>query len=159
MNAIQTKPTSSSKKQRGVMLIEGLIAILIFSLGILAMVGMQAQAINHTSQAKYRADAAFLANKIIAQMWADAPANRTNYATGGQRFNDWKTQELEAYLPPGLSSATVTVVQFTATPTLLTNPTPPPIMGHRVTVQIQWRGPNEPDSAPLHTYVTTTDII
>ena len=59
MNTLQTKSTSSFKKQRGVMLIEGLIAILIFSLGVLAMVGMQAQAINHTSQAKYRADAAF----------------------------------------------------------------------------------------------------
>lgn len=158
MNSIHTKPTSSSKNQRGIMLIESLIAVLIFSLGVLAMVGMQARAISHTSQAKYRADAAFLANKIIAQMWTDAPANRMNYATGAQRFNDWKTQELDAYLPPGLTTATVTVAAFVATPTLLINPTPPPITGHRVTVQIQWRGPNEPASA-LHTYVTTTDII
>ena len=160
MNAIRTKRTGWSKKQRGIMLIEGLIAILIFSLGILAMVGMQARAISQTSQAKYRTDAAFLANKIIAQMWADAPANRLTYASpGGVNFNIWKTQELDAYLPVGLATATVTVVQFTATPLSLINPVPPPILGHNVTVEIQWRSPNESPSAPLHSYVTTTDII
>jgi type IV pilus assembly protein PilV len=159
MKPIQTKPALRSKKQRGIMLIESLIAILIFSLGILAMVGMQARSISQTTQAKYRADAAFLANKIIAQMWSDAPANRLNYATGGVNFNIWKTQELDAYLPAGLASATVTVVQYTASPLLLVAPVPPPIIGHNVTVRIQWRSPTESPSAPPHTYVTTTDII
>jgi type IV pilus assembly protein PilV len=120
-------------------------------------VGMQAQAINHTSQAKYRADAAFLANKLIGQMWADAPANRTSYATGGTKFNVWKTQELYAYLPPGSSSAAVTVTTFT--PTQLQIVGGPAMAGHRVTIQIQWRGPNEPTSMPAHIYNMTTDIV
>lgn len=142
--------------QRGIMLLEGLIAILIFSLGILAVVGMQATTIGHTSQAKYRVDAAFLANKLIGQMWADAPANRATYATGGARFNIWKTQELEAYLPPGRSSATVSVVSFVPT-----QPVAPAavVSGSRVTIQIQWRAPNEADSVPAHMYQTSTEII
>jgi type IV pilus assembly protein PilV len=44
------------------MLLEALIAILIFSFGILGLVGLQANAINLSTDAKYRADAALLAN-------------------------------------------------------------------------------------------------
>lgn len=146
------------KFQHGIMLIEGLIAILIFSLGILALVGMQATAIGHTSQAKYRADAAFLANKLIGQMWADAPGNRTDYATGGTRYNTWKTQEVDTYLPAGgRSTAVVTVATFAAT--RLNQPAAPAVTGYRVTIQIQWRAPNEDSSVPAHTYQTTTEII
>src|SRR5205823_13644336 len=47
--------------ERGVMLIEALAAILIFSIGILAVVGMQAVAIKDVASAKYRSEAAFLA--------------------------------------------------------------------------------------------------
>ena len=159
MKLIQSRTIAPFKNQRGMLLIEGLIAILVFSLGVLAMVGMQAQSIAHTSQAKYRVDAAFLANKLIAQMWADTPANRPLYATGGTSFNTWKTQELNDYMPPG-SSANVTVTSIpNATPVNLTNPIPPVIFQHHVSVQIQWRGPNEPSSAPAHTYTTSTDII
>ena len=160
MKLMQSRSIASFKNQRGMMLIEGLIAILVFSLGVLAMVGMQAQSVSHTSQAKYRVDAAFLANKLIAQMWTDAPANRPSYATGGTNFNTWVAQELNDYLPPGRSSAIVTVT-FIPNPTqnILINPTPPALVRHKVTVQIQWRGPNEPNSVPAHTYTTSTDII
>ncbi|MEE8253990.1 MAG: hypothetical protein V3S58_00090, partial [Nitrosomonadaceae bacterium] len=55
------------KEQRGAMLLEALIAILIFSMGILALMGMQVTAINTVSESKYRSDAGFLANRIIGQ--------------------------------------------------------------------------------------------
>lgn len=78
-----TNPTLA-RQQRGVMLLEALIAILIFSMGILAIVGMQAAAIRNTSDAKYRADASYLANRILGEMWADR-FNLPSYAhyTGG----------------------------------------------------------------------------
>lgn len=71
--------------QRGSMLLEGLIAILIFSMGILAIVGMQAAAIKNSTDAKDRADASYLANQIIGQMWADRPnlSSYNNYAGAG----------------------------------------------------------------------------
>ena len=50
-------------------LIESLLAILIFSLGILALVGLQAAAVKQSADAKYRTEAALLANEIIGQMW------------------------------------------------------------------------------------------
>ena len=65
--------------QSGVVLLEALIAILIFSLGILAIIGLQAQSIRNSAEAKFRADASYLANQIIGRMWADR-ANITSYA-------------------------------------------------------------------------------
>ena len=58
--------------QNGVMLLEALLALLIFSIGVLAIVGMQATAVQDVSEAKYRTDASFLANQIVADMWSNA---------------------------------------------------------------------------------------
>jgi type IV pilus assembly protein PilV len=70
---MQTKFQRPSR-QSGVMLLEALIAILIFSMGILAIVGMQATAIQDMGEAKYRTDAAFLSNQILAEMWGNSPS-------------------------------------------------------------------------------------
>jgi type IV pilus assembly protein PilV len=69
-------------RQTGVMLLEALIAILIFSIGILSIVGMQATAIQNMGEAKYRSDAAFLANQIVADMWGNS-TNLAGYAYAG----------------------------------------------------------------------------
>jgi len=71
----------AAKHQRGVMLLEALIGILIFTVGILGLIGLQAVSVNAVSDAKYRADASFLANQILSQMWADNPTNLVNYAS------------------------------------------------------------------------------
>lgn len=77
-------PTSRTSqlpgRETGATLIESLVAILIFSFGLLGLVGLQAASIKNTADAKYRADAAFLANQIIGEMWADDPANLAGYA-------------------------------------------------------------------------------
>ncbi|MDE3022506.1 MAG: type IV pilus modification protein PilV [Pseudomonadota bacterium] len=59
------------RQEQGSILIETLIGILIFSIGLLAMVGLQADAIKNTSEALYRAQASYLAEQIIGFMWAD----------------------------------------------------------------------------------------
>lgn len=75
---------SKKGKQSGSAILEALIAILIFSVGILALVGMQAAAIGNVSDAKYRADASFFADQIIGQMWAGRAVSAT--ASGGSVF-------------------------------------------------------------------------
>lgn len=65
---------------RGMALIEALVAILIFSVGVIGVLGLQALALKSSSDAKYRADAAFLANQLIGQMWVDSRANLPSYA-------------------------------------------------------------------------------
>lgn len=55
--------------QHGVMLLEALIGLMIFSIGILAMIGMQAAAFSAAADAKFRADAAAHANDIVSKIW------------------------------------------------------------------------------------------
>ena len=70
---------SARRAAGGFVLLEALIGLLIFSIGILALVAMQAESIRNTTEAKYRNDAAYLANQIIGRMWADR-GNLANYA-------------------------------------------------------------------------------
>jgi type IV pilus assembly protein PilV len=74
--------------QCGGFLLEALIGILIFSFGILGIVGLQAQAIRFTNESEYRAEAMYLANSLISQMWTDDRKSlKANYdstiGTGG----------------------------------------------------------------------------
>ena len=64
--------------QRGVVLLEALVAILLFSMGVLALVGLQAAMIKNTSDTKYRAEASYIAQQRIGMLWAD-PANILGY--------------------------------------------------------------------------------
>jgi type IV pilus assembly protein PilV len=64
--------------QRGVVLLEAMVAILLFSMGVLALVGLQAAMIKNTSDSKFRADASYIAQQWIGRMWAD-PTNLGGY--------------------------------------------------------------------------------
>jgi type IV pilus assembly protein PilV len=59
--------------QRGILLLESLIAILIISFGVLGLVALWANSVRNASEAKYRTDAAYLANEMISQMWLTRP--------------------------------------------------------------------------------------
>ncbi|HJV27136.1 MAG TPA: prepilin-type N-terminal cleavage/methylation domain-containing protein [Aromatoleum sp.] len=59
---------TSRRKQAGFSLLEGLVAILVFSLGAIGAIEMQARAVQFGSEARDRATAAFLINKLIAQV-------------------------------------------------------------------------------------------
>lgn len=73
------------KAQKGVVLIEALIAILIFSMGILALVGLQAAMIKNTTENKYRADASFIAQEALGRVWSEADhANLANFVEAYQ---------------------------------------------------------------------------
>lgn len=99
----------SPEKQRGMMLLEGLIAILIFSLGILAIVGLHSATVRHTTDAKYRVDASFLANQSIGLMWTD----RDNLAF----YETEETGEAISSLPNGKRIIAVDGNQVTVTVT------------------------------------------
>jgi len=142
------------------MLLEGLIAILIFSMGILALIGLQAIAIKNTADAKYRAEAAFLANQIIGQMWADKPGNLASYAHN-------PTAAGGACNFGGAASANANVTAWlgdTTTPGTVAGNLPGATSakqqiaiaaGNVVTVTVCWQGPQE--AAP-HNYVMVAQI-
>ena len=110
------------RKQRGVLLLEALIGILIFSIGVLALVAMQATAISQTTDARYRAEAAFLADRMIANIWANKNVSVSSLAT------QWANEITKANPPllPGATGANApTVVQA----------------GNQVTVTVYWQAP------------------
>ena len=120
---------SLPRKQSGVMLLEALIGLLIFSIGILALLGMQATAMRATIDAKYRSEAAFFANEIIGTMWVDR-ANLTQYATaacaGHPDCNNWLVR-VQARLPNATGANAPTIV----------------IAGQQATVTILWQRPGD----------------
>lgn len=81
-----------NKSQQGAVLLEALIAVLIFSMGILALVGLQAAMVKNTSDAKYRAEASFIAQQKLGDIWV-----------GGIALADHEVEEedVSVYLPSG----------------------------------------------------------
>lgn len=131
--------------QRGSVILESLIAILIFSIGILAIVGLQGASISNVSAAKYRTDASLLSNQIIGTMWA---ANKTNAALvanfnspAGAGYLAWVSSVQQAL--PGVNAASGTL------PTVVING------ANQATITIFWRSPGE---SANHRHVTTTNI-
>lgn len=133
------KPGKSRKQQTGSMLLEGLIAILIFSMGILALMGLQVSAFNTMSESKYRSDASYLANQIIGQIWADR-SNLASYAcnpcksaaNGNATTQAWVTQiQTGTSRLPGVSDSA-------NQPQIVLDPA----TGNQVQVRIFWRAPN-----------------
>lgn len=73
---MQTPKISEQRPHKyghGFAMIEVLVAVLLFMLGILALVGLNATMNKNVTQAKLRGEASFLANELIGRMWADTP--------------------------------------------------------------------------------------
>ena len=75
---MQKSISSIKSKQKGMVLLEALIAVVIFSMGILALVGLQAAMVQNTTSSKVRADASYIAQQRIGLMWSN-PANAATY--------------------------------------------------------------------------------
>lgn len=57
--------------QKGVMLLEALIGVLLFSIGIIAMMGLQANGLATAGETKYRSEASFIAEQFISDIRND----------------------------------------------------------------------------------------
>lgn len=66
MRQISFYPPST---QHGVVLIEAMVAILLFSVGVLAIAGLQASMLQSASDTQYRTQASYIAQQVVGQMW------------------------------------------------------------------------------------------
>ena len=152
------------------MMIEALAAILIFSLGILAMMGLQASSVKLSSDAKYSSDASLFANQRIWLMWVSdrTPATlQANFqGANGAAYTAW-VNDVVAALPgvngvaanqPIVSIVTQNPVATATSVTAL------------VTITIFWKSPNEKavpgttlcgvtTTAATHCYIAMAQII
>lgn len=56
--------------QRGSVLIESMVAVVIFSMGVLALVGLQTAMLKNSGDSRYRAEAQLIAQSHLANMMA-----------------------------------------------------------------------------------------
>lgn len=142
--------------QAGVMLLEALIAILVFALGVLALVGLQTLSIKQSGDAKYRADAVLLANELIGQMWVTNRSFATlsaQFATGGPAYQAWVDRITANNTLPGVAANPPEVL---VEQVVLPVPAVPP--SNRVTVTLQWKAPNEPAGDPVRSVTVVTEM-
>jgi type IV pilus assembly protein PilV len=142
-------PLTQSKyprKQRGVMLLEALLGMGLFSIGILALIAMQGTALSSSSDAKYRTDAAFAANQLINTVWNDR-ANVSNYAWDGtgtapSALTSWNTALSTTIPGASIDTATTPVVTVSTGPAYST-----------VVIKVRWRLPKSTD---VRVFTTST---
>jgi type IV pilus assembly protein PilV len=140
---------------RGFVLLDALIAILIFSFGILGLMAVQANASLLSGDAKYRTDAALQADRLITQMWISDPktlvaqfAGDAGTATAPQyaawlKQLDCSTASQTSNCLPGVTANPPTV---TVTATGI------------VTITVRWKAPNAAAGDAAHQYVSITQI-
>ena len=112
------KSTHWIRRQHGTILLEVLVSVLILALGVLSIVGLQAAAIRNTTDAKFRSDAGFVANRTISEMWgnpealksyedeiSDLPSGKRSVTVDGRRVTVTITWQ-----PPGGEESNVQMV-------------------------------------------------
>ena len=119
----------------GISMIEVLVVLVLFSFGLIGMVGLQARAVQASVGAEDSNRAALLANEIASTMWGSNSVN-LSIAT----VANWNTMVADA-TDRGLPNGIGTVV----------------VDGNVATITVSWRAPHEPGTA-LHRYVTQVQI-
>jgi type IV pilus assembly protein PilV len=144
-----TSRRSLRNAQSGVMLLEALIGILIFSLGILAMVGMQAMGIKLATDSRDRAEASNLAAQLVGDMWL----HRTTLAS----YQYAGTGTAPAALTTWIAQVDASLPNAAATPPVVTVGASPlgAAVGTQTTVTLQWRNPTD---TTVHQFVMTAYI-
>lgn len=146
------------KQQSGVMLLEALIAILIFSLGILGIVGMQASAVKASRDSKYRSEASLLVNELIGEMRTgqrEGVTLQTNFqgdgpgatVSDGPIYTAWAAR-VGTMLPGTVANPPIVTVTTLGV-------VGPPRTSSVVSITVRWKTPNE---TSVHRYQTVVQI-
>jgi type IV pilus assembly protein PilV len=166
-----TKPRTAPGLQQGMMLIEALLGILIFSIGILALVAMQASAVSQQTDAQVRVEAANMIDQLVSKMWVNVdPANIANSLSGPAGFQHQPTENAWCSFSGGVSANPIVtnwINDLTANPATRLpgttasmisiavdpNPVGPAYAYNKVTVQVCWKAPTDAKERK-HTVVT-----
>lgn len=96
----------AARRSGGFVMLEALVAGLIFAVGVLGVVGLQASMSQAQTTSQFRGEATYLASELIGLLWADLPG-LTNYNTaqcaGYARCNDWANKVTRTL--PGATTA------------------------------------------------------
>lgn len=145
------------------MLVEVLVAMLVFALGVLTIVGLQAAAVQQSAHAQHRASATLLANDLIGRMWITDRSHATlsaRFATGGTDYRAWEPLVAQALPGAAVHPPLVTVVQVPGgalpAPPLGPGGVAPP--SSEVSVVVRWQPPQAVAGDPPHSVTVVTRI-
>jgi type IV pilus assembly protein PilV len=129
----------SRRSCRGFTLIEVMISILVFSLGVLGTVALQALVVQTQTQNGDRSRAAMLANEMVSMLWANQSASPTPSDLAA-----WRAKVASAGTS-GLPNATGTVTSCAD-------------VANCAVVTIAWKAPSAQASAASSQFTTTVVI-
>ena len=104
-------------------LVEVLVSLVVFSIGVLGVVGLQARAVQYSVDAEDRNRAALLVNDIVSQMWLQQTVSLDK-----PTITAWQTRVRDAAVS-GLPNAAATIGEADANGV--------------VSVTITWRSPSK----------------
>jgi type IV pilus assembly protein PilV len=126
-----------SHVQKGVSLIEALIALLLLCVGLLGIAGMHGRAVQYAVDGEDRNRAAILANEMVSLMWASRTNDKANLPSG--TVTAWQARVTDA-ATSGLPNASSTIDS--------------PDTNGVTKITISWRPPSRPSASGSFTYVT-----
>lgn len=136
--------------QRGVALIEALVSILIFSFGVLGLVGLEASAINYSVDTQDRNRAALFASDIASAMWL---AHSVSYTTNPLLIPQYAAWQASIGVPTGTGLPTGTLQITTSSSPSNTGGFP-----DTADITITWKPTSENSAARTATRQLTTRV-
>jgi type IV pilus assembly protein PilV len=144
--SLMSDKANSIHHQRGSSLLEGLLAIILFSMGLLSLLMLLSATLIESSNARYRIEASLLINDLVSHMWiGDHSLNglKTRYAdTTSTDYQSWFTSVSNRL--PGVS-AKANTPQIT-----IDN-------ARNVTVTLRWQVPGDSTSHQMIVQTLITD--
>lgn len=67
--------------QQGSFIIEAIISLILFAVGLISLMSLSAQAINQVGQSKARNDASYLVGELLSEMWVSGTVDLTAWNT------------------------------------------------------------------------------
>jgi type IV pilus assembly protein PilV len=140
--------------QSGSFIIEAMISLLLFAVGLIGLMALSAQALNQVGQSKARNDASYIAGDLIAEMWVSDTVN----------IDAWLTR-LDAVVPGAAATSNVYLASCDCVDTTGPDVCAGPDTGNvaiprpgsqAVTICIQWTDRKDPTN--LRRYSTSSLI-
>ena len=132
-----------ARRNSGFALIEALVSVLLFSIGALGLLALQAAATKNAGDAALRSNASYVTNQLIAQMWVDR-TNVDEYAhfTSGAACAHTGTASANAHVTSWITDGAALLPGFTAQKAQITVLTPSADT-REVKVTVCWQAPQD----------------
>ena len=69
------------RRQSGSFIIEALISLVLFGVGLMGLLALTAQGLNQVGQSKARNDASYMVGELLSEMWVSGTVNVTGWNT------------------------------------------------------------------------------